>query len=294
MHTLPKDITNEISQYLPLPSQPAWRRVSKRMRESNFNWDEQCCVEPLPNEIADFLLEQSNIINNGGVSLFKSWISDNYLTGFDIILYNIHNSSETSEVLINIINGVIKIYKNGENERGNLINSRNELISFLHDKNMVLANDGSHYISFYSSIWMMVKHIISKRNKCIKHGFNNKKCFIKLLAKYLPVYSDDNRNYISNSRRVLEKVLKPEVYEKFLIDFIRQLGIFMYYSSMSNLLNNLRDFQDTYPISSDSWLYPWLDQFPSMIDASASDIPRDKSNNWLQNWLLQLQPLDLV
>ena len=131
MHTLPKDITNEISQYLPLSSQPAWRRVSPQTHESQFDWQEQCCFEPTIYEIADLLLEQSLLIKRGLNSLISK--SNPYYDDIENeIEIEFKDSRYNYYLNLNIVTGQIKTNK--------IKKTRDELLAFLNGKKLVLSD----------------------------------------------------------------------------------------------------------------------------------------------------------
>ena len=149
---LPSDIWNLIQEYIPVRSQPAFRRTNRQMYQLPVNHERFCCELPSAKEITDWLFES---VRTGQANKYDSlgftFTSDKGVIYYQYQLLAKHNSSYTH------------------------INTKKDLIDYIGADQLILGR--VHVREFLT--WLIIYEILSKRPMCK----NYKECFIDILSQ---------------------------------------------------------------------------------------------------------------
>ena len=184
---LTRDIYSEISKYIPLKSQPSFRRINKYTSETPINWDE-CCIEPSQKEIADFIWEESQLLTYD-VSAKFSVLENNKVDGDIIIsLWKKYNHiyygvlDESCTITIHPYTGVLSFSTYHSRFTDVILHTYQELYNLLQDTKLMYKIMSSYDSGHYEYNWIMLKCILFKRGRC---SYIAEFCYYKLIAKYL-------------------------------------------------------------------------------------------------------------
>ena len=277
MFTLPRDVLKEIQEYIHISQQPSLRRVSKQMSSIPFDWQKQCCFPPTIYEIANFLMDmKKDLLKKNPWPMHLSPRSET-----DFIYIYVHDLNENgyefetySSISFNKITGEIRHTGVNLTSREAIINSiRNNILH-------MSSTDSSSYIENLK----IIRLCLHRRHKCIEHGFNPDKCFIKLCISYLSEYYIEPKTLPFYNPR---KFTKTDSYE----------NIFLILKSIlkpEKLTELDLDFQKTFKITTLIGLTDYFSENLHDMFSEISLIPIENFRLWLISSISELQTSDLL
>lgn len=202
MLNLPLDVLNLIQTELPQKDQSAFRRTSKYIARTDYNWKAQCCQEPTNYEIASWLfdkaqnyvpdptyvkqIQQKNreLIRNNREYAPLDYGEVVYIMSFQ----DIDNSNDYIHIHLRKLGKITSAISGKAGSYVDYVCSRNDLIELLDRKKYVGGLKPS-----------AVREVLARRNSCFPHKLSVDECILNKFRANMRLIDKNERDYESVS-----------------------------------------------------------------------------------------------